>query len=156
MFAHDTTNEDAIKFSRFDATNLLSTASHPIQLDGEHWPSAEHYVYANLAKNPEYGERIKNAESALDAYNLGNSWFRRKRSDWKTLRRVLMTRALYTKAMMYPEVKQALMETGDEKLIETSLYDHYWGIGRDQRGTNMLGKVWEDIRKKIREDEQNS
>lgn len=152
MFAHDTTNEEAIRFSRFDSTNPLSTVSHEFKLDGELWRSAEHYVYANLVTNPEIIQRIKNAETAQEAYKLGKAWYRRKHANWKTLRRVLMTRALYTKAMMYPEIKQALLETGNEKIIETSLYDHYWGIGRDQRGVNMLGKVWEDIRNKILED----
>ena len=61
-----------------------------------------------------------------------------------------MTRGLYTKCMMYPEVKQALLEIDPAQLIiETSAYDHYWGIGRDQRGINMLGKVWMDIRQKL-------
>ena len=152
MFTHDTSIEKAIRFSRFDSTHLLSTASHPIELEGEHWRSAEHYLQASLARTASHVARIKLAASALEAYRLGNVWYRRKRENWKSLRRVFMTRALYTKAMMYPDVKEALLNTGDESIIETSAYDHYWGIGRDQRGVNMLGKVWENIRSKIRED----
>jgi len=62
-----------------------------------------------------------------------------------------MTRALYTKVQMYDEVKQALLDSTDELMIETSLYDYYWGVGRDQRGENQLGKIWMSIRKKITE-----
>ena len=155
MFAHDTSKEKAISFSRFDNDSPFSTSSHPIELEDQTWRSAEHYVQANLARNSDYAARIKEAGTAQEAYKLGNVWYRRKRDNWKNLRRVLMTRALYTKAMMYPEVKQALLDTGDEDLLETSAYDHYWGLGRDQRGLNMLGKVWQDIRKKIREDADN-
>ena len=153
MFAHDLSKEDALAFSHFDEENLLSPASaHPIELEGEQWKTAEHYLQAQLARNSEYATLIKNAGSAREAHRLGNVWYKRKCKNWKNLRRVLMTRALYTKAMMYPAVKAFLLETGDQKIVETSLYDHYWGLGRDQRGENMLGKVWMDIRKKIRED----
>ena len=61
-----------------------------------------------------------------------------------------MTRALYTKVQMYEEVRQTLLATTDELMIETSLYDYYWGVGRDQRGENHLGKIWMEIREKIK------
>lgn len=152
MFSHDSTKEQAIHFSRFDLESPFSTGSHPIELENEKWRSAEHYFQAQLVRDSAYAEKIKNAETAQEAHKLGNAWFRRKKAKWKNLRRVLMTRALYTKAMMYPEVKQFLLNTGDHLILETSAYDHYWGIGRDQLGENMLGKVWMDVRKKIRED----
>ncbi len=156
LFAHDPSKEDALKFSRFDADSPFSTTTRQIQLEDQSWPSAEHYLQASLARSPTWAEKIKAAADGKAAYKLGNVWYRRKRDNWKKLRRVLMTRALYTQAMMYPEVKQALLETGEEMLLETSAYDHYWGLGRDQRGLNMLGKVWMDVRKKIREDESTS
>jgi len=154
MFAHDTRKENAVRFARLDREHLLSTASpHPVTLEGEAWRSAEHYFQAQLAGNVGHREKIIQSDTPEQAYKLGNLWYKRKRKDWKGLRRVLMTRALYTKVQMYPVVEAFLQSTGDELIVETSLYDHYWGIGRDQRGENMLGKVWMDIRKKLREDE---
>ena len=153
MFAPDLSLENAIKFSRFDRDHLLSTMSpHPFHLEGLEWPTAEHYYNAQLAGSAESAGKIRAAASAIDAYKLGKSWFLRKRRNWKNLRRVLMTRALYTKAMAYPEVRRFLLDSGEERIVETALYDHFWGIGRDLRGENTLGKVWMDIRRKIRED----
>ena len=60
-----------------------------------------------------------------------------------------MTRALYTKVQMYEDVRNALLETRDNLIIETSQYDYFWGIGRDLRGHNHLGKIWMKIRDKI-------
>lgn len=49
------------------------------------------------------------------------------------------------------EVRDYLLATGELTILETSLYDHYWGLGRDQRGLNILGHVWMDIRTKLRQ-----
>lgn len=150
MFEPDVTFENAEKFSRFDLDHPLSSATGTIQLEGEEWPSAEHYVQIHLAGSSAMAQKIRAAGSALEAYNMNRSWFRPKKKGWKKLRRVLMTRALYTKAQMYPEVKDFLLHTDDSLIAETSLYDHYWGIGRDQRGENICGKVWMDIRDKFK------
>ncbi len=61
----------------------------------------------------------------------------------------MMTRALYRIVNEHPAIKQALLDTEEQLLIETSLYGHYWGVGREQRGENTLGKIWMDIRQKI-------
>lgn len=150
MFEPDLSKENAQKFSRFDSTHLLSTVSrHAFQLDGDQWQTAEHYFQACLAANPAQAKKIRQV-SAREAYRRGQCLLRRKRKDWKRLRRVLMTRALYTKARTWPAVAAFLLDTGDELIVETSLYDYYWGLGRDQRGENMLGEVWMDIRQQLR------
>ena len=153
MFKPDLTFENALRFSRFDEDDLLSTFSpHPIFLEDRQWPTVEHYVQAQLAANANHRENIARADTPQLAYQLGNPWYRRKRKGWKNLRRVLMTRGLYTKCMMYPEVKEFILASGDQLITETSAFDHYWGIGRDLRGENMLGKIWMDIRNKLNND----
>lgn len=155
MFAPDLTVENALRFSRFDLEHPLSTSTRSILLEDQTWASPEHYVHAMLAGTPALAEQTRNAPTALAAFNLNKPWYRSKRRGWKKLRRVYMTRALYTLVQMYPEVCEYLLSTADELLVETTLYDHYWGIGRDQRGENMTGKVWMDLRKKLR-DERDS
>lgn len=153
LFKHSTAFEGALSITRFDLQHPLSTASvFPFVLEQRTWPTAEHY-YQSQKFLGVYGEQVAAADSAAEAYRLGNRWFKRKRADFKNVRRVLMTRALYSKAQQNPPVYQALLDSGEQKIIETSLYDHYWGLGRDQRGENMLGKVWMDIRRKLREEQ---
>jgi len=157
MFEHDLTLEKAYHFARFDGDHLLSTASdHPILLEAQTWRTVEHYYQAHIAGSPKWVAAIADAKSAKDAYAINKPWYRFHKKGWRSERRVLMTRALYTKVQMYPEVLQALMETEELMVIETSAYDHYWGIGRDQRGDNMLGKIWMDIRRKMTEKNSES
>lgn len=154
MFEHDKSLEEAYSFSRLDDTCLLSTVSpHPIELENVTWTTAEHYYQSKKFVKPQDIEEICATERGVDAYKMGNRWWKRGRDkDWRQKRRVMMTRALFTKVSKFPDVKQALLETGDVKIVETSLYDPYWGIGRDQRGENMLGQIWMDIRAKVRAD----
>ena len=157
MFQHDVQQEQVFSFSRLDNDCLLSSVSgHGFTLEDKTWPSVEHYYQAKKFTKSQLIEEILSADSGLLAYKLGNRWWKFGRSkDWKQNRRVIMTRGLYTKTLTHPEVKAALLETGEERIVETSLYDHYWGIGRDQRGENMMGQIWMDIRAKLRADERS-
>ncbi|WP_317928779.1 NADAR family protein [Halioxenophilus sp. WMMB6] len=156
MFKHDLRLEQVYSFSRLDENNPLSTVSpHGFQLEDRYWPTVEHYYQSNKFAKPVIVQEILDAENGVAAYKLGNRWWKFGRhKDWKQKRRVRMTRALYTKVQVHQEVKNALMDTGDERIVETSLYDPYWGIGRDQRGENMLGQIWMDIRAKLRADQK--
>lgn len=151
MFFHDFNMEDAIKFSRFDRDHLLASASpHPITLDEREWQTCEHYVCAKLAASAQKSEQIAAAPTPELANKLIGPWYVKKVPNWKNVRRVLMTRAIYTKTQMYDELRDFLLDTGDSMIIETSAYDHYWGVGRDLRGKNVLGQVWMDVRDKLR------
>lgn len=151
MFVPDLKFENAIRFSRFDPEHLLSTSHRPLFLEDHNWPSAEHYVNTMLASSKLLKAKVLAAESGQEAYKLVKPWYRPKIRNWKTVRRVYMTRALYTLVQMYPEIEEYLIGTEKALIAESSAYDHYWGIGRDQRGENMTGKVWMDIREKIYE-----
>jgi ribA/ribD-fused uncharacterized protein len=145
-------DEDAVYLSRSDASEILGThAIYPFKLEGKEWPSVEHYFQAMKFEMtaPDHAETIRQATDAKKARKLGASRFKKLRDDWKKVRRIVMTRALYTKAKSYPQVAQALLETGQRKLVENSQYDYFWGCGRDRRGENMYGKVLMDVRDKL-------
>lgn len=148
---------DAVYLSRFDPDQVLSTFSaHGFELDGEYWLTAEHYYQAMKYDKPDHRETIRLAKTPAEARKLGRSIFRRKRRDWKKLREVLMTRAIYTKCRAHAEVAAALLATGDKPIIETSQYDYYWGHGRDRRGHNTYGKVLMNVRAKLQSEKHLS
>ena len=152
MFDHPTTFDRASLLNRFEHANPLSAYSaHPFELDGATWPTVEHYYQAQLFEGAQR-DKIAQAASPELAPQLGGGIWPLKRRGWKKLRRVLMTRAVYTQAKTHTEVAEALLATGDEFLVDNSAYDHYWGIGRDQRGENMYGQVLADVRAKLQEE----
>lgn len=150
MFIHPTKFDDAVLFSRLDESNVLSTVSaHEIFLEEQRWKTAEHYFQINSVARLPIQDKMRQLDEGLAVYKLGSPWYRRKRSDFKQVRMTLMTRALYTKVQMYKEVREALLETEQRMIAETSAYDHYWGVGRDQRGENKLGEIWMNIRSRL-------
>ena len=141
---------NALYFSMNEADELMSrNSTHSFTLDEQEWPSVEHYYQAMKFESRDYQVKIRLADSAEAAHKLGQSWFKKKRSDFKEVRTTLMTRAIYIKAKTYSNVANRIIETGDIELVEDSQFDYFWGCGRDHRGDNNYGKVIMNVRKKL-------
>lgn len=144
-------NEKAIQISRLDPDEVLGCAVvRQFLLDGHPWPTAEHYYQAMKYPDQDRALAIREADSARQARKLGRGWFKRPRADWEKVRVVVMTRAIYTQCRTWPDFAEALLATDDKEILEVSNYDHFWGIGRDQRGDNHYGKVLMNVRDKLR------
>jgi ribA/ribD-fused uncharacterized protein len=136
--------------SRSDESSLLSSHSrHGITLDDEDWPTVEHYVQAMKFTDPAQRTAIRETATPAEARKLAEAHPRAVRKDWKKIRQTIMTRGLYIKCRTHPEVAKALLMTRMQKLVERSMYDYYWGCGRDGRGHNTYGKVLMAVRKRL-------
>lgn len=149
LFQEENLND--IFFSRHDINEALGSASiHPFTLEDTQWPTVEHYYQASLFNSSDIKENIRHLPSAKAAIQFTKWRFFQKKSDWKKLRQVLMTRAVYTKCKTYPHIAKILLDTGDKRLVENSAYDYFWGCGRDRRADNTYGKVMMNVRDKLK------
>lgn len=150
-------DQNTLYFSRTDVNEIFGAWSkHPFVLEEKEWPSVEHYFQAMKFNDIDYQEKIRQASHPKQARKLGRSRFKRIRKDWKKVKVVFLTRALYTKCRTYPEISDKLLQTKQQKLVENSLYDYYWGCGRDRRGENMYGQVLMNVRNKLAEEQQHN
>ena len=137
----------------------------PILLDGETWPTAEHFYQAQKSDHPDYRAAIRAAVSPGRAKRLSappdaprrvshNSWFRKNgvtpRADWHEVKLDIMRRADWAKYSQNPELARMLLATGSAELIEDSPFDLFWGTGRDGRGQNWAGRVLMEVRERLR------
>ena len=147
---------NTIYLSRFDENEPLSTYSnHGFDLEGQYWPTVEHYYQAMKFAMPEYREQIRNAETPAIATELGHDRKQKRQKDWKKNRMLMMIRAIYTKCHTYSHIAEKLLSTGNDMIMENSQYDYFWGCGRDRLGRNTYGKVLINVRNKIREERNN-
>jgi N-glycosidase YbiA len=125
---------------------------HSIDLDGYHWPTSEHYYQAQkfVGTSCQYlYPKINTAPSPEAAAAIGRNPNYSVRGDWEIVKKDVMYIAVLTKFLTYPYLKQLLIETGDDLIVENSPTDSYWGCGLDGKGQNQLGKVLMRVREEL-------
>jgi hypothetical protein len=129
-------------FSAFDLiwnTNLFPTSEHAYQ-----WQKFP----------PELSilrESIRTAPSAHEAFRIARVNHMSVRPNWESVKVEVMRRILRAKAGRHEYVRRKLLETGDRQIIENSWRDNFWGWGENKDGTNMLGKLWMEVRDEIKD-----
>lgn len=62
-----------------------------------------------------------------------------------------MFQAVLRKFETHEELRDILLGTGDEKIVENAPGDYYWGCGADGSGQNKLGKILMRVRNRLRQ-----
>ncbi|MFJ7440876.1 NADAR family protein [Methylorubrum thiocyanatum] len=139
---------------------------HPaeIELDGETWPTVEHWYQAQKSSDPRYREAIRSASTPGRAKRLAGmpvssrrdhgSWFLANgllpREDWEAVKRDLMRRADAAKYDQHRDLAARLLATGGAEIVEDSPHDAHWGIGRTGLGANWAGRILMEVRDGLR------
>ncbi|MCB9638025.1 MAG: NADAR family protein [Myxococcales bacterium] len=126
-------------------------SKHSVDLDGRVWPTSEHYFQAQKFVGTAYTERIRRAKTPSEAKKLAWKSDAPFRGDWDDVRDDVMRRVVMCKFSSHEDLRDILLSTGEEELIEKAPNDAYWGCGADGTGENKLGKILMEIRTLLRE-----
>jgi ribA/ribD-fused uncharacterized protein len=138
-------------FSKSDTHREFSNfAEYGIDLDGKRWPTVEHYYQAQKFVDAALQKTIRKAEKPIIAKSLADKNRQAIRSDWVSAKDAVMYRAVRRKFELHAALRELLLATGEEQLMEAAPNDYYWGVGRDGTGANKLGKIIERIRAELR------
>jgi ribA/ribD-fused uncharacterized protein len=129
---------------------LSNFSLHPIAMKGLAWPTVEHYYQAQKFAGTEHEELIRQAPSAWTAKLMAHDGTRPVRPDWDSVKYPIMREAVLAKFEAHPDLREALLATGDEELVEDAPDDYYWGRGADGSGANNLGKILMEVRSLLR------
>ncbi len=114
--------------------------------------TVEHYFQYMKTPSTEEGFGILNASTPGEAKRLGRKCF--IRDDWEEVKNQVMLNAL-RKKFSNPELKQKLLDTGAEFLVEGNHWnDTYWGVC-EGKGRNMLGTLLMQVREELKNGTNN-
>ncbi|MCC3408871.1 MAG: NADAR family protein [Microcoleus sp. PH2017_10_PVI_O_A] len=137
-----TTSSEYGSFSNF--------SRHGVELDGEYWLTTEHYFQAQKFPQTEHCDQIRQAKTPKDAAKMGRERTRPLRQDWEQVKDDIMRKAVLCKFKTHADIREILLATGDEEIVENAPGDYYWGCGKDGSGKNMLGQILMEVREILR------
>jgi ribA/ribD-fused uncharacterized protein len=133
-------------------------------VDGLSYPSAEHFMMAGKALlfgDAGIAERIRQAPDPGAAKALGRQVGGFDEQRWAAYRFDVVVTGNMAKFGQNAELRQFLLGTGDQVLVEASVRDTIWGIGLaagDEqaacpgrwRGLNLLGFALMEVRQRLK------
>lgn len=130
-------------------------SSFQVDWRGRRWPTSEHaYQAAHFFETaPELVEQIFAARSAHEAYKLAKANADKAPDNWDEIKVGVMEEIIRAKCEQNLYVKEKLLLTLDEIIVEDSPKDSFWGWGADRQGRNELGKIWMKLRDELRKEE---
>ena len=137
----------------------------PFTVDGDNFPTAEHFMMAGKARlfaDEEARLRVLASPSPAAAKQVGRSVRNFDDGRWNAARFDIVVQGNVAKFGQNPAMRDFLLATGDRVLVEASPRDRIWGIGmgaanpdaeqpRKWRGQNLLGFALMAARAQLRE-----
>ncbi|MCL1830977.1 MAG: NADAR family protein [Oscillospiraceae bacterium] len=121
-------------------------SDHGFFLKDRYWSSSEHYFQAQKFVGTEHEETVRLAATPKEAAQLGRSRDLPLRPDWASIKEEIMKEAVLAKFRTHLDIRQILLSTGTQEIVEASPIDYYWGCGADRTGKNALGLVLMEVR----------
>ena len=124
----------------------------PFTHEGIEYPTNEHFFQAMKTTDLELRKAIAAAKTPGVAKRMGRTV--KLRPDWERVKVDVMRLGLILK-FQNPDLKEKLLATGDEELIEGNWWcDNVWGSCHcdacfNTPGRNMLGMLLMDLRKEL-------
>jgi ribA/ribD-fused uncharacterized protein len=125
---------------------LHNFSAHSVLYKGVIYPTVEHAYHSSKFKDEKIKKEIQNAGSPLLAYELGQKYKSVRRNGWDEIKVGILEEIISEKVKQHEEVKNALLATGDEEIVEENPNDDFWGSGKDGNGQNHTGKILMRIR----------
>ncbi|MEW5858906.1 MAG: NADAR domain-containing protein [Cyanobacteriota bacterium] len=127
---------------------------HGFELEGFYWPTSEHYFQAQKFVGTPHADQIRQVKTPKDAARMGRERSRPLRPDWTQVKNDIMRKAVLRKFETHTDIREELLSTGDELIVENAPGDYYWGCGADGSGKNMLGQILVEVREILRHSNQ--
>lgn len=136
----------------YETSNFVFSnfSAHLVNYEGWAYPTVEHAFHAQKFEDKDLRSQIQNCPSPIAAWGLARKLKPQRRTDWDDIKIEVMTNIIRSKIEQNPDVKTALLATGNEEIVEVNQYDDFWGNGPDGNGQNHTGKIFMKLREELR------
>ena len=129
----------------FHALNPFSP--HMLEWEWVLYPTFEHAYHALRYPEQKHRDMILQTRSPRQAWKVSQSLKDFQDPDWSERKQELVRKLFEAKAEQHKEVREALRLSWNMPILKDIPEDAYWGIWLDGKWKNIMGKIWEDIRK---------
>ena len=124
----------------------------PVPYEGVVYPSVEH-AYQAAKYPPGVRDQFRRGSPGA-AKRLAKAMQHRadRRADWADVKYGIMFDLVWEKFRHHPHLKEKLLATGDQPIIEGNTWgDTYWGVDLvTGEGSNHLGNILTQVRRELR------
>lgn len=130
--------------------------AHAIEIDGVIYPTVEHAYQCQRYTDRKIIEEIRNANSPVKAWEASSKYKHLQIPEFKNEAHKLkiMKYLMRLKAEQHPDVKKALIDSEDIQIVKRIVTyppgDGFWDIGEDGKGLNHIGRIWMELREKLK------
>ena len=124
----------------------------PVKIYNRTFVSSEQalmYAKAMMFSDTEVANKILQTDHQAKIKALGREVKNFDNVTWDLHKSAVMEEILLAKFSQNEDLKQLLINTGNDYIIEDSPLDYIWGIGKDRSGQNLLGKALMRVRRAI-------
>jgi len=145
-----------IRFSNYGTAKyafLSNFTLSPFTFRDKDWKTVVHFYEASKFRDQIYEEEIRVALTPEDAIDLVKNISEQSNPGFDKAKKKVMLQGLWCKFKQNEEMKNDLIATGNAELMYVS-NNEYWGIGKEGKGKNFLGKILMDVRHKMRTEQK--
>jgi ribA/ribD-fused uncharacterized protein len=123
-----------------------------LEFEGETFPTSEHAYQRGKFNNQKHWDWVSQAPEPRFVCIVAHNLFPYDVVPrWSQLKLSRMRAVVRAKFMQNEDLREKLLATYPATLIENSKTDTFWGIGKNGKGKNMLGKLLMEVREELRE-----
>ena len=105
------------------------------------YKTVEHYYQSEKFDNNVIKEKIINSNTPKEASNIGRDRKNIRKNNFNSIKNQVMLDGVLEKFRQNKSILYKLIETRNEEIIENTVDEYYWGIGKDKSGKNHFGKI---------------
>lgn len=120
---------------------LANYANYGFYKNGIYYKTVEHYYQSEKFNDEQIRMQIINCATPKEASLIGRDRHNKRKDNFKSIKQEVMLTGVLEKFRQNKEILYKLIETRNEPIIEKTIDEYYWGIGKDNSGENNFGKI---------------